>query len=298
MTFRTTGKANSDFKKIIEKKILNIGRSSKSDLIIDDPTVSRKHARISFENNDFWIEDLQSKNKTYLNGKEIRNKTQLKETDVVTISFYSISLPEGLKDLKKQKKAISAVSIKKTYPNGKVGLQTLSIDIESSSFIALMGPSGCGKSTLLKCLNGENPATQGNVFIHGLSIIEHFNLIKKKIGYVPQDDIIHKELSVYKTLYYAAKLRLPDDTTDEEINRRIDKVIGNLNLDQDKNKDIRNIPVGDLSGGQRKRISIAVELLTEPTILFLDEPTSPLDPETIENFLKSLQILQKEELPL
>ena len=292
---RSNGReATSDFKNgIIEKKVLNIGRSSKSDLIIDDPTVSRKHARISFENNDFWIEDLQSKNKTYLNGKEIRNKTQLKETDVVTISFYSISLPEGLKDLKKQKKAISAVSIKKTYPNGKVGLQTLSIDIESSSFIALMGPSGCGKSTLLKCLNGENPATQGNVFIHGLSIVEHFNLIKKKIGYVPQDDIIHKELSVYKTLYYAAKLRLPDDTTDEEINRRIDKVIGNLNLDQDKNKDIRNIPVGDLSGGQRKRISIAVELLTEPTILFLDEPTSPLDPETIENFLKSLQDLAK-----
>ncbi|MFZ0491023.1 MAG: FHA domain-containing protein [Salegentibacter sp.] len=293
-TSRTTGKANSEFRqKIIEKKMVDIGRSSTSDVIIDDPTVSRKHARISFENNDFWIEDLGSKNKTYLNGREIRNKTQLKEVDVVTISFYSINLLEGLKDLKKHRNAISAVSIKKTYPNGKVGLQPLSLDIENSSFIALMGPSGCGKSTLLKCLNGENPASMGNVYIHGLSLIEHFSLIKKKIGYVPQDDIIHKELTVYKTLYYAAKLRLPDDTTDDEINKRIDKVISNLNLDQDKKKDIRNIPVGDLSGGQRKRISIAVELLTEPTILFLDEPTSPLDPETIENFLKSLQELSK-----
>ena len=288
-------KETSKFKqKIIDKKVLTIGRSNSSDLVIDDPTVSRQHARISFENGDFWIEDLKSKNRTYLNGREVRNKTQLKDTAVVTISFYSINLNEGFKDLKNQKNAITAVSIKKTYPNGKVGLQPLSLNIEKSSFIALMGPSGCGKSTLLKCLNGENPATMGNVYIHGLSIIDHFNLIKKKIGYVPQDDIIHKELTVYNTLYYAAKLRLPDDTSDEEINRRIDKVIGNLNLDQDKKKDIRTIPVGDLSGGQRKRISIAVELLTEPTILFLDEPTSPLDPETIENFLKSLQTLSQD----
>ena len=280
--------------KLIKKETLIIGRSTTCDLIVEDPTVSRKHAKLSYENNDFWIQDLGSKNRTYLNGREIRNKTQVKDTDIITISFHSINLIEGLKDLKNQKVAISAVSIKKTYPNGKVGLQPLSLDIEKSSFIALMGPSGCGKSTLLKCLNGENPATMGNVYIHGLSIIEHFNLIKKKIGYVPQDDIIHGELSVYDTLYYAAKLRLPDDTSDDEINRRIDKVIGNLNLDQDKKKDIRTIPVRDLSGGQRKRISIAVELLTEPTILFLDEPTSPLDPETIENFLKSLQKLSKE----
>ncbi|HET8854824.1 MAG TPA: FHA domain-containing protein [Salinimicrobium sp.] len=286
--------ATSRFKQKIQRnEFLTIGRLQDNDLVIDDPTVSRRHARITYEGNEFWITDLGSKNKTYLNGKEIKGKTKLNDNDVVTISFYSINLLEGFKDLKNQKFAISAAAIQKTYPNGKIGLQTLNLDIEKSSFIALMGPSGCGKSTLLKCLNGENPATEGNVYIHSLSIAEHFNLIKKKIGYVPQDDIIHKELSVYKTLYYAAKLRLPDDTEDEEIERRIDRVIKDLNLDQDKKKDIRNIAVGDLSGGQRKRISIAVELLTEPTILFLDEPTSPLDPETIENFLKSLQSLAK-----
>ena len=134
-------------------------------------------------------------------------------------------------------------------------------------------------------------STSGEVLIHGLSLTENFGLIKKKIGYVPQDDIVHRELTVYKTLFYAAKLRLPDDTTNEEINERIDKVISDLNLDQDKEKDIRTIKVGSLSGGQRKRVSIAVELLTEPTILFLDEPTSPLDPETIEGFLTSLKEL-------
>lgn len=280
--------------KIKAKKEFQIGRSNSNDIVLDDPTVSRLHAKISYENEAYWIEDLGSKNKTYLNNNELKSKTKLKDSDVVSISFYKFNLLEGLKDLRKQNNAIKAVAIQKKYPNNKIGLQPISLEVSSATFAALMGPSGCGKSTLLKCLNGDNPASSGDVFIHGLSLKKNFNLIKKKIGYVPQDDIIHRELTVYKTLYYAAKLRLPDDTSNEEINRRINKVIESLNLDQDQNTDIRNSKVGSLSGGQRKRISIAVELLTEPTILFLDEPTSPLDPETIESFLKSLQSLTKE----
>ncbi|TAI47335.1 FHA domain-containing protein [Flagellimonas allohymeniacidonis] len=276
---------------IVAKGSLSIGRQSNNDIVLDDPTVTRQHAQLSFENGSFWIQDLGSTNKTYLNGKEVKTKSRLKDSDTVTISFYRITLKDGAKDLRKESSAIKALSIQKKYPNNKIGLQDMSLDIPHSTFVALMGPSGCGKSTLLKCLNGENPATSGEVFIHGLSLADNFNLIKKKIGYVPQDDIVHKELTVYKTLYYAAKLRLPDDTALSEINKRIDKVINDLNLDQDKEKDIRDIKVGNLSGGQRKRVSIAVELLTEPTILFLDEPTSPLDPETIESFLKSLKKL-------
>lgn len=285
-------KETSDFKSQIDKKgFLNVGRLPSNDIVFDDPTVTRVHARISVEDKKYYVEDLGSKNKTYINGREVTGKVALKDSDVVTISSYMINLIEGSKDLRKEKYAIKAVSIQKKYPNNKIGLQSLSMDIPNSSFVALMGPSGCGKSTLLKCLNGDNPATSGEVFIHGLSLRKNFNLIKKKIGYVPQDDIIHKELTVYKTLFYAAKLRLPDDTTNEEINKRINKVITDLNLNQDKEKDIKDVKVGSLSGGQRKRISIAVELLTEPTILFLDEPTSPLDPETIESFLMSLQKL-------
>ncbi|MEA1785141.1 ATP-binding cassette domain-containing protein [Arenibacter sp. GZD96] len=198
------------------------------------------------------------------------------------------------------KLAIQAKGITKIYPNDKIGLHPLSLDIESKSFVALMGPSGCGKSTLLKCLNGDNPATSGEVFINGLSLIDHYDLVKKSIGYVPQEDIIHRELSVYKTLFYAAKLRLPDGTSQEEIDVRINKVLKSLKLDQHDQgnpkgqKDIKQKKVKELSGGQRKRISIAVELLTEPTILFLDEPTSPLDPETIDSFLKSLRALTEE----
>ena len=199
--------------------------------------------------------------------------------------------------MKEKNLSIQAIGTTKKYPKNKIGLQPMSLEIKPKSFVALMGPSGCGKSTLLKCLNGDNPATSGEVYINGLSLIDRYDLVKKDIGYVPQDDIIHRELSVYKTLYYAAKLRLPDDTTKSEIDQRINKVLKSLKLDQHDQgnqkgqKDIREKKVKELSGGQRKRISIAVELLTEPSILFLDEPTSPLDPETIDSFLKSLRDL-------
>lgn len=281
------------YAQLLEHGTVHIGRSPDNQLLLNDPTVSRKHAKLTYENNSFWIEDLGSVNKTFVNGLEVRSKTQLKESDQVTISFFRITLHEGVTDLRETSSSISAIGIQKKYPNGKIGLQTLTVDIEKSTFVALMGPSGCGKSTLLKCLNGDNPATSGEVLIHGLSLVKNFNLVKKKIGYVPQDDIIHRELSVYKTLYMAAKLRLPDDTTNAEIDNRINKVIKDLKLDQDAHTDIRKVKVGSLSGGQRKRVSIAVELLTEPTILFLDEPTSPLDPETIESFLQSLRELSK-----
>lgn len=285
-------KVTEKFKdQILQNGSLNIGRLPTNDIVLDDPTVSRSHAKISFSDNFYWIEDLGSVNKTYINGKEVRSRTQLRDSDVVTISFFTINLLKGTQDLRKVTNSISAVGIQKIYPNNKIGLQSLSIDIPRSNFVALMGPSGCGKSTLLKCLNGDNPATVGEVYIHGLSLRENFNLIKKKIGYVPQDDIIHRELTVYKTLFYAAKLRLPDDTSNVEIDKRIRKVMSDLNLGQDKERGIGTIKVRELSGGQRKRISIAVELLTEPTILFLDEPTSPLDPETIDSFLTSIKKL-------
>jgi ABC-type multidrug transport system ATPase subunit len=151
-----------------------------------------------------------------------------------------------------------------------------------------MGPSGCGKSTLLKALTGDNPATGGKVFLFGLNLIEHYKLLKKKIGYVPQEDITHRDLTVYETLYYAAKLRLDQSTTDKEIKDRINEVLSALNINNDN---IIKTRVKSLSGGQRKRVSIAVELLNKPSILFLDEPTSPLDPETIEEFLKCIQAL-------
>jgi ABC transport system ATP-binding/permease protein len=144
-----------------------------------------------------------------------------------------------------------------------------------------LGPSGAGKSTLMDALNGMRPATNGLVLINSQDLYEHLDSIKQSIGYVPQDDIIHRELTVYRTLYYVARLRLSSDVSTQEIDQIINEVMDVTGLSER-----RDVPVGQLSGGQRKRVSIAVELITKPSIIYLDEPTSGLDPATEEKVMK------------
>jgi ABC-type multidrug transport system ATPase subunit/pSer/pThr/pTyr-binding forkhead associated (FHA) protein len=269
----------------IQNKII-IGRNPNCDVIIDNPSVSRSHAMIEkVSENQYLIKDLGSLNGTYVNGSRISsNGVKVGTNDNIIIGRFKISLKEGARDLS-QEAAIKAEKIVKKYSNGYVGLHETSIEIPSKSLLAVMGPSGCGKSTLLKALNGDSPASQGRVTICGLELNENYDYIKTHIGYVPQDDIVHRELSVYKSLYFAAKLRL-SDATDAEIEQKIDQVLDSLNITH-----IKNNLVSGISGGQRKRVSIAVELLTDPLVLFLDEPTSPLDPQTIEDFLECLRKL-------
>ncbi len=157
----------------------------------------------------------------------------------------------------------------------RVIMHNISLYIKPREFVAIVGTSGSGKSTLMNALAGFKPATSGRVLYNGNDLYTSFEAYRKSIGYVPQDDIIHRELSVYRTLDYAARLRLPPDTTWEERNQRIAQVLQELGLDEQ-----RDTIVGQLSGGQRKRVSIGVELLTRPSLFFLDEPTSGLDPAT------------------
>jgi ABC-type multidrug transport system ATPase subunit/pSer/pThr/pTyr-binding forkhead associated (FHA) protein len=269
---------------------IKIGRSSDCDIYLPSLRVSRNHATIEQEHSKIYITDHQSKNGTFINGIRIKGKIELQLNDVITISSYELSLNrQGVTDIRDHGFAIVAEKISKTFPNGNVGLEEMSIKIPAKSFVALMGPSGCGKSTLMKGLNGANPVTKGAVSINGLPLNKkNFDLLRRNIGYVPQDDIVHKSLTVEKTLYYAAKLRMAEDVSDNEIALKIDEVLDSLNINT---SNIRNTRVEALSGGQRKRISIAVELLHSPTILFLDEPTSPLDPETIGDFLECIRQL-------
>ncbi len=273
--------------KLQHKNKIIIGRSPEADIFIDDNQVSRRHAEVSKEGNNYFVCDLGSTNGTYINGKLIHGKTKFTSNDTIVIGLHAFKLNEAAEDLSLNT-AIRAENIEVQYPNGYKGLKKMSVNIPHKAFVALMGPSGCGKTTLMRALNGDNPATLGKVYIHGLELTSNYDLLKRKIGYVPQDDIVHKELSVEKSLFFAAKLRLPDDTTNQEISRRIDEVLTSLNINDPK---IRETRVSSLSGGQRKRVSIAVELLNKPSILFLDEPTSPLDPETIEDFLTAIRQL-------
>jgi len=184
--------------------------------------------------------------------------------------------------------AIQAHKITKKFENGKFGLHESTFEIPSGSLVAVLGPSGCGKSTLLKALSGDSPISSGRVWLNGLELNEeNYDYIKTNIGYVPQDDIIHSELTVEGTLMYAANLRLTDSTRLERKNK-VEQVLKRLKIDK-----IRTNRVGKISGGQRKRVAIAMEILTDPPILFLDEPTSPLDPQSIKDFLETLQGLTK-----
>lgn len=278
---------------VAEKRRISIGRSTENDIVTDqeDLTVGRKHAELYYEDGQWWVKDLHSKNGVFVDDRMVDGKSPVKPGSTIFICLHSFNLSTGYLDLRKEV-AIRAESVEKEYPNGYVGLMKMDIEISSSEFVAVMGPSGCGKSTFLKVLNGDSPATSGKVMIHGLELVKHYNLLKKQIGYVPQEDIIHKDLTVWQTMKFAARLRLPVDIGKKQIKAKISTVLESL-FDKSKVQQLYHKPVKSLSGGERKRLSIAVELLTEPSVLFLDEPTSPLDPESIHEFLTKLNNLKK-----
>lgn len=285
-------KDTSDIAELLKHKSeIIIGRSKNADIHIPQLTVTREHAKVSKNsNNEYFINDLGSRNGTFVNGERISKSTIITDEDEIFIGNYKFQLSQQAKDIR-QHNAIVAQNLSRTVNNGKITiLNDVSFKIPTKELVAIMGPSGSGKSTLLKALNGDFPASSGKVYIHGLDLYENYDYLKRMIGYVPQDDIVHKELSVERSLFYAAKLRLSSDVSNKDIRQKIDEVLTNLNIND---PEIRKRKVGDLSGGQRKRVSIAVELLTDPSILFLDEPTSPLDPETIEDFLLCVQRLAK-----
>ena len=269
------------------KKTIFLGRGTNCDIVLNHGTISKMHASITLTpDNKYQIKDLGSTNGTFVNGRKIKTLETISFKDNIFIGRHQINLEAPSKNLSDEL-AITAIGIEKTYSNGVKGLKKMDLSIPSKSIIAIMGPSGCGKSTLLKALNGDTPPTKGKVFLFNLELSANWQYLKTQIGYVPQDDIVHQQLTVEQCLYFTAKLRL-DNLSDQYIDKKIDQVLEDLNILEKKNNLISN-----LSGGQRKRVSIAVELMTDPLIMFLDEPTSPLDPQTVEDFLEIMKRLSE-----
>jgi ABC transport system ATP-binding/permease protein len=278
-------KASNTFLRLLEQKgKITIGRKKDSDIVLPEKSVSRTHAVIEKQGDEVYITDL-SLNGTYINGKRIHRKSILTSSDELMIGLHTFSLSREAKDFKSET-AIQVNNLFFSYPNGKTGIHKTSFQLEKEKMIALMGPSGCGKSTLLKLLNGYHKPSKGSVSIFGLDLTENFDILKQFIGYVPQENIAHEDLTVDEAMYFTAKLRLGNVVKSDELKERIDSILTSLNISEKK---IRTNYIKNLSGGEKKRVSIAVELITQPEILFLDEPTSPLDPETIDEFLKSLK---------
>ncbi len=270
------------------KNQLTIGRGNENDISLDGLQISNAHARLTLTNTGVSVEDSGSTNGVFVNGNRV-SRSQISPNDAVQIGSFVIKINQngniGVFDTR-SKTRIDAVNITKEVKNraggGKIRLlDGVSLSIQPNEFIGLLGPSGAGKSTFMDALNGMRPASSGNVLINNLNLYEHLDSFKQSIGYVPQDDIIHRELTVYRTLYYVAKLRLSNDVSKKEIDEIISEVLDVTGLSERK-----DVPINQLSGGQRKRVSIAVELITKPSVIFLDEPTSGLDPATEEKIMK------------
>ena len=270
------------------KQSLVIGRDEGSDINLDGLQISNRHARLAQTGGGIVIEDLNSTNGVYVNGQKV-SRQNIAPNDAVQIGAFQIRIDNagniGVFDTR-SKTRIDSVNITKDVANRAGGgqirlLDNVSLSVQPNEFVGLLGPSGAGKSTLMDALNGMRPASGGSVLINNLDLYQNLDALKQSIGYVPQDDIMHRELTVYRTLYYVAKLRLSNDVSRAEIDQIINEVMDVTGLSER-----RDVAINQLSGGQRKRVSIAVELITKPSVIFLDEPTSGLDPATEEKIMK------------
>ncbi len=272
------------------KRSLLVGRDPQADIHVPAPTVSWHHARLEQTAQGHLLTDLSSTNGTFVNGQRIQRPYVLKQDDVVQIGphrlIYDVS---GLQQYATTGgMRLDGIGLIWEAGRGKGKrriLKDIDISVYPREFVALVGTSGAGKTTLLKALNGFTHA-QGRVLVNGDDLYQQFDLYRTMLGYVPQDDSIHKGLTVTSTLRYAARLRLPSDTSGEEIGRRIEQVLQQVGMLEQKGN-----PITRLSGGQQKRVSIAVELLAEPRLFFLDEPTSGLDPGLEKKMMHTLRHL-------
>ncbi|MFI6608868.1 FHA domain-containing protein [Streptomyces sp. NPDC050507] len=259
-------------------RVMRIGRALENELVVSDLQVSRHHAEFNATpDGRFEIRDLGSHNGTYVNGQPLSKSGSalIGPNDIVGVGHSTFRLVgDRLEEfVDTGEVSFAARHLTVTVDGGKQILKDVSFGVPEKSLIGVIGPSGSGKSTLLKALTGYRPANQGDVLYDNRNLYKQFAELRQRIGLVPQDDILHKELTVTRALKYAAKLRFPADTTEAERQARIHEVLAELKLDIHKDKKVTS-----LSGGQRKRVSVALELLTKPSLIFLDEPTSGLDP--------------------
>ncbi|AKJ15055.1 ABC transporter ATPase [Streptomyces incarnatus] len=271
----------------LPERSVRIGRAADNDLVVDDLIVSRRHAELrAHSDGTYEIVDLGSHNGTYLNGRPV-TRAALGPGDIVGVGHSAFCLvgDELQEYVDTGEISLDVQDLTVVVDGGrKVLLDHVSFPVGEKCLLAVVGPSGAGKSTLLNALTGQRPANRGTVLYDGRDLYRDYAELRQRIGLVPQDDILHPQLTVRAALTYAAELRFPEDTAAAERRARVDEVIRELGLEQRAGQ-----PVHSLSGGQRKRVSVALELLTKPSLLFLDEPTSGLDPGMDRSVMTTLR---------
>ncbi|MGQ4599156.1 FHA domain-containing protein [Nocardia sp. R6R-6] len=267
---------------------LRVGRAADNDVVVPDLMVSRHHAELQVIGaGRYRVVDLDSHNGTYVNGSRVE-AAQLSESDLIGMGHTTFRLvgDELRESVDTGDISVSVQNLIVRTAEGKVLLDGVSFPIPQRSLVGVIGPSGAGKSTLLGAVTGLRPATEGTVRYDGRDLYTEYEELRHRIGLVPQEDILHNQLPTRRALLYAAELRFPGDTRAAEREQRVDEVLEELGLA--RHADTR---IDRLSGGQRKRVSVALELLTKPSLLFLDEPTSGLDPGLDKTVMEMLSEL-------
>ncbi len=257
---------------------IKIGRANDNDIVIPEVLASRHHATLVPTPHGTEIHDNRSINGTFVNGARV-DSAVLRDGDVVTIGNIDLVFAGGT--LARRDESATATrtggldvrGVTWTIENNKTLLDDISLGAQPGTLTAVIGPSGAGKSTFARLVAGYTHPTRGTVAFEGHNVHAEYASLRSRIGMVPQDDVVHGQLTVQQALMYAAELRLPPDTTKDDRAQVVARVLEELEMTQHL-----HTRVDKLSGGQRKRASVALELLTGPSLLILDEPTSGLDP--------------------
>ena len=279
---------------LTKKTVTTVGSGEKCDIRSQNPLVSERHFFIVYDGENCFIEDAHSLRGTYVNNRKIK-RSKLNDYDRISIpgAAYIFFRNKLLYSTAAGGIRIDAADICKEVQDrnsrGKISLVThVSFRIGAGNFVAVVGGSGAGKSTMLDCINGMRPATGGKIYYDTNDYYENMNSYKGVIGYVPQKDIMHDDLTVGAALRYTAQLRTRADISPQELKERVQSAIADVRL-QGK----ENLRISALSGGQKKRVSIAMELLSDPKVIFLDEPTSGLSPDLDLEMMELLKDLSR-----
>lgn len=272
-----------------------IGRWSGADLCLPHPTVASHHAMIERTPLGLRVRDLTLTRGITIGRKRYHEPVDITDRQRFGIGPFLFTLEGGVLHFmdNSQGLRLEGRGLEKTIrgAGGKPRklLDGINLVVEPGEFVSIIGPSGCGKSTLMDALNGRRRATGGSVLANGEDFYADFNHFRQSLGYVPQRDIVHAQLTVQRALYYTARLRLPLDTPRAELQERIDEVVKQMELEPH-----RSTLIGSLSGGQIKRVSLGAELLAHPSLLYIDEATSGLDAGTEARMMRLFRQLADE----